>query len=99
MSFTSVRCAISWVYAFGGHETLLTIDPDTVLALSTEDCFDALVRGGGPDQSGLYVPRPHPVTGPMPRRWTEGDAFAVHVVDIRPARARGRLLDVPTLGR
>ena len=27
------------VYAFGGHQPLLTVDPGTVIELSTEDCY------------------------------------------------------------
>ena len=76
------------VYAFGGHQPLLTVDPGTVIELSTEDCFGGLVRGFEdlPSQVCTF-PYLNPVTGPIAVRGAEpGDTIAVHFVDIRPAR-------------
>ena len=76
------------VYAFGGHEPLLTVDPGTVIELSTEDCYGGLVRGFEdlPSQVCTF-PYLNPVTGPIAVRGAEpGDTIAVHFVDIRPAR-------------
>lgn len=76
------------VYAFGGQEPLLTVDPGTVIELSTEDCYGGLVRGFGdlPSQVCTF-PYLNPVTGPIAVRGAEpGDTIAVHFVDIRPAR-------------
>lgn len=76
------------VYAFGGHQPLLTVDPGTVIELSTEDCYGGLVRGFEdlPSQVCTF-PYLNPVTGPIAVRGAEpGDTIAVHFVDIRPAR-------------
>ena len=76
------------VYAFGGREPLLTVDPGTVIELSTEDCFGGLVRGFEDLPSQVCnFPYLNPVTGPIAVRGAEpGDTIAVHFVDIRPAR-------------
>lgn len=76
------------VYVFGGQEPLLTVDPGTVIELSTEDCFGGLVRGFEDLPSQVCnFPYLNPVTGPIAVRGAEpGDTIAVHFVDIRPAR-------------
>jgi amidase len=76
------------VYTFGGQGPLLTVDPGTVIELSTEDCFGGLVRGVDdlPSQVCTF-PYLNPVTGPIAVRGAEpGDTIAVHFIDIRPAR-------------
>ena len=76
------------VYAFGGHEPQLTVDPRTVIELTTEDCYGGLVRGFEDLPSRVCTfPYLNPVTGPIAVRGAEpGDTIAVHFVDIRPAR-------------
>ena len=76
------------VYAFGGHAPHLTVDPGTVIELSTEDCYGGLVRGFEDLPSRVCTfPYLNPVTGPIAVRGAEpGDTIAVHFVDIRPAR-------------
>ena len=75
-------------YTFGGREPLITVDPGTLIELSTEDCFGGLVRGFQdlPSQVCTF-PYLNPVTGPIAVRGAEpGDTIAVHFVEIRPAR-------------
>ena len=76
------------VYSFGGAAPLLTVDPGTVIELSTEDCYGGLVRGVEDLPSRVCTfPYLNPVTGPIAVRGAEpGDTIAVHFVDIRPAR-------------
>jgi amidase len=91
MSLDVVRLSPSpdqLVYSFGGHEPLLTVDPGTVIELSTEDCFGGLVRGSQdlPSQVCTF-PYLNPVTGPIAVRGAEpGDTVAIHFADITPAR-------------
>ena len=77
-----------FVYAFGGHPPLITVDPGTIVELSTEDCFGGLVRGFDDLPSQVcHFPDLNPVTGPIAVRGAEpGDTVAVHFIDIQPSR-------------
>lgn len=77
-----------YAYAFGGSAPLVTVQPGTIVALSTEDCFAGKVRGLNdlPSQVCTF-PFLNPVTGPVAVEGAEpGDTLAVHFVDIVPAR-------------
>ncbi|GAA1342390.1 acetamidase/formamidase family protein [Saccharothrix algeriensis] len=75
-------------YAFGGREPLLTVEPGTVVELTTEDCFGGAVRGVDDLPSRVCrFPYLNPVTGPIAVAGAEpGDTVAVHFVEIRPTR-------------
>lgn len=75
-------------YSFGGGEPLLTVAPGTVVELTTEDCFGGRVRTVDDLPSRVCdFPYPNPVTGPIAVEGAEpGDALAVHLVEIAPAR-------------
>jgi len=77
-----------YAYAFGGQEPLLTVDPGTVVELSTEDCFAGNVRSVDDLPSVVCTfPFLNPVTGPIAVTGAApGDTLAVHFVDIVPAR-------------
>jgi acetamidase/formamidase len=75
-------------YVFGGREALVTVEPGTVVELSTEDCFAGKVRGVDdlPSQVCTF-PFLNPVTGPIAVTGAEpGDTLAVHFAEIVPAR-------------
>jgi amidase len=77
-----------WAYAFGGREPLLTVQPGTVVELSTEDCFGGDVRTVDdlPSQVCTF-PYLNPVTGPIAVEGAEpGDTLVVHFAEIEPAR-------------
>ncbi|GAA2973712.1 acetamidase/formamidase family protein [Actinokineospora diospyrosa] len=75
-------------YAFGGRAAALTVQPGTIVELSTEDCFGGAVRGVDDLPSQVcQFPYLNPVTGPIAVAGAEpGDTVAVHFVDIRPRR-------------
>jgi acetamidase/formamidase len=77
-----------YAYVFGGREPLLTVEPGTIVELSTEDCFAGNVRGVDdlPSQVCTF-PFLNPVTGPIAVVGAEpGDTLAVHFAEIVPAR-------------
>lgn len=77
-----------YAYAFGGHEPLVTVQPGTIVEISTEDCFAGNVRGVDDLPSVVCTfPFLNPVTGPIAVEGAEvGDTLAVHFVSIEPAR-------------
>lgn len=90
----------SYAYTFGGREPLLTVEPGTVVELTTEDCFGGRVRGPADLPSEVCTfPYLNPVTGPVAVRGAEpGDTLAVHFIDITPARDRGFSSTFPHFG-
>ncbi len=77
-----------FINTFGNHEPRLTIDPGTIVELSTEDCFGGSVRSVDDLPSTVCdFANLNPVTGPIYVRGAEpGDLLAVHFADIRPSR-------------
>jgi acetamidase/formamidase len=75
-------------YSFGGGEPLVTVAPGTVVELTTEDCYGGRVRSVDDLPSRVCdFPHLNPVTGPIAVEGAEpGDALAVHLVEIAPAR-------------
>lgn len=90
----------SYAYTFGGREPLLTVEPGTIVELTTEDCFGGRVRGPADLPSEVCTfPYLNPVTGPVAVRGAEpGDTLAVHFIDIAPARDRGFSSTFPHFG-
>ena len=76
---------VSYVFG-GGAAPALTVEPGTVVELTTDDCFGGRVRGVDDLPSVVCeFPYLNPVTGPLHVQGAEpGDLLAVHFVDIRP---------------
>ncbi|SEG82157.1 Acetamidase/formamidase [Actinacidiphila yanglinensis] len=89
-----------YAYTFGGRAPVVTVQPGTVVELTTEDCFGGSVRGFGDLPSQVCVfPRLNPVTGPVAVAGAEpGDTLAVHFVEITPARDWGVSSTFPHFG-
>jgi acetamidase/formamidase len=87
-------------YSFGGHAPLLTVQPGTIVELSTQDCFGGNVRDVGDFPSVVCTfPYLNPVTGPVAVEGAEpGDTLAVHFIDIAPARDWGVSSTFPHFG-
>ncbi|MGW3232965.1 acetamidase/formamidase family protein [Kitasatospora sp. NPDC001095] len=89
-----------YAYTFGGRAPLVTVQPGTVIELTTEDCFGGKVRGTGDLPSRVCAfPCLNPVTGPIAVAGAEpGDVLAVHFVEITPAREYGISSTFPHFG-
>ncbi|MGW3076514.1 acetamidase/formamidase family protein [Kitasatospora sp. NPDC001132] len=89
-----------YAYTFGGRAPLVTVQPGTVIELTTEDCFGGKVRGTGDLPSRVCAfPYLNPVTGPIAVAGAEpGDVLAVHFVEITPAREYGISSTFPHFG-
>jgi acetamidase/formamidase len=76
-------------YSFGGPgAALATVEPGSVVRVTTEDCFGGRVRSAADLPSRVCeFPYLNPVTGPIHVAGAEpGDLLAVHFADIRPSR-------------
>lgn len=76
------------VYTFGGNPAKMHLAPGTTLVTWTEDCYDGAVKSPY-DIPSKVVPPGHdnPQTGPFYIDGAEpGDALAVHIVKLEPAR-------------
>jgi acetamidase/formamidase len=89
-----------YAYAFGGRSPLLTVQPGTVIELSTEDCFAGNVKGVDDLPSEVCTfPFLNPVTGPIAVEGAEpGDTLAVHFAEIVPSRDWGVSATFPLFG-
>ena len=87
-------------YTFGGVDPVMTVRPGTALELWSEDAFGGVLRTPADrfsDRVDLrYV---NPQTGPFEVEGAEpGDALALHLVDLQPARDTGVSTTVPLFG-
>jgi amidase len=76
------------VYTFGGHPAKMHLTPGTTLITWTEDCYDGAVKSPN-DVPSKVIPPGHdnPQTGPFYIDGAEpGDALAVHIIKLEPAR-------------
>ncbi|MFJ8043625.1 acetamidase/formamidase family protein [Kitasatospora sp. NPDC096147] len=89
-----------YAYTFGGRPPLTTVQPGTVVELTTEDCFGGKVRSATDLPSQVCVfPYLNPVTGPIAVAGAEpGDLLAVHFVEIAPTRDHGISSTFPHFG-
>ncbi|MFI2611744.1 acetamidase/formamidase family protein [Kitasatospora sp. NPDC018619] len=89
-----------YAYTFGGRAPLVTVQPGTLVELTTEDCFGGRVRGTTDLPSRVCAfPYLNPVTGPVAVAGAEpGDVLAVHFVEITPARDHGISSTFPHFG-
>jgi len=89
-----------YAWTFGGAAPLREIDPGTVLRLWCDDAFAGKIRSVSDIASASLDPRfLNPQTGPFSVRGAEpGDALALHIVDLTPARDWGASTLVPFFG-
>lgn len=76
------------VYTFGGQPPKMHLAPGTTLITWTEDCYDGAVKSPS-DIPSKAIPPGHdnPQTGPFYIDGAEpGDALAVHIIKLEPAR-------------
>jgi len=75
-------------YTYGGHQPVMTLKPGTILETWTEDCYDGAVKKPT-DLPTQVAPigKDNPQTGPFFVEGAQpGDALAVHIIDLQPAR-------------
>ena len=87
-------------YTFGGVEPVMGIRPGTALHLWSEDAFNGVLRTADDRFSERVDLRfVNPQTGPFHVEGAEpGDALALHLVDLQPARDTGVSTTVPLFG-
>ena len=88
------------VYQFGGHPPKMHLAPGTVLVTWTEDCFDGAVKSPHDLPSKVVQPgHDNPQTGPFFVDGAEpGDALAVHILALEPARDHAVSSSFPGFG-
>ncbi len=89
-----------FAYTFGGAAPAMHIKPGTALRLWTEDAFNHALRSVD-DRSSEKVDLRYvnPQTGPFYVEGAEpGDALAIHLVDLTPARDWGVSAAIPFFG-
>lgn len=89
-----------FAWTFGGCAPVARVRPGEILEVFTEDCFGGRVASPADRPSQiLSMPFINPQSGPF---WIEGsspgDAVAVHLVDLRPARNWGVSATFPLFG-
>jgi acetamidase/formamidase len=89
-----------FAYTFGGRMPVAHVRSGDVLEVFTEDCFGGLVRGPGDLPSQVCrMPYLNPVSGPFFVEEAEpGDALAIHLASITPARDWGVSATFPHFG-
>lgn len=89
-----------FAYTFGGAKPVMRIKPGTALKLWTEDAFNNTIKTVK-DLSSEKVDLHHvnPQTGPFFVEGAEpGDALAIHIVELKPARSYGVSSTIPFFG-
>ncbi len=88
------------VYTFGGARDVLKIKPGTVLKLWSEDAFNNTIKTITDLSSEKVDLRfVNPQTGPFYIEGAEpGDALAIHIVNLKPARGHGASSTIPFFG-
>jgi acetamidase/formamidase len=87
-------------FTFGGNAARRTIKPGTAVRLWTQDAFNNTLKTVN-DRSSEKVDLRfvNPQTGPFYIEGAEpGDALAIHIVDIKPARSYGISSTIPFFG-
>jgi acetamidase/formamidase len=76
------------VYTFGGYPAKMHLTPGTTLITWTEDCYDGAVKSPNEIPTKVIPPgHDNPQTGPFYIDGAEpGDALAVHIIKLEPAR-------------
>ncbi|GAB3572182.1 acetamidase/formamidase family protein [Arthrobacter alkaliphilus] len=88
------------VYTFGGAKPSLVVQPGTVMKLWSEDAFNqALTSVEDFSSEKVDLRFVNPQTGPFYVVGAEpGDALAIHIVDLAPARTWGASATIPFFG-
>lgn len=87
-------------YTFGQHKLVMRLKPGWVVETMTEDCYDGRVKSPQ-DIPTRVIPADHdnPQTGPFYIEGAEpGDALAVHLITLEPARDHGISSYFPNFG-
>jgi len=89
-----------YAWTFGGAPPLRRVRPGSLLRLWTEDAFAGRLRSTADKASeNLAMPFVNPQTGPFHVEGAEpGDALALHLVDLTPARSWGASSTIPFFG-
>ena len=89
-----------YAWTFGGAPPVRRVRPGTLLRLWTEDAFGGHLRTTADKASeNLRMPFVNPQTGPFHVDGAEpGDALALHLVDLVPARTWGASSTIPFFG-
>jgi len=87
-------------YTFGGAAPVMRIKPGTALKLWSEDAFNNTINKITDLSSEKVDLRfVNPQTGPFYVEGAEpGDALAIHIVDMKPARSHGASSTIPFFG-
>jgi acetamidase/formamidase len=87
-------------YTFGGAAAVMKIKPGTALKLWSEDAFNNTINKVTDLSSEKVDLRfVNPQTGPFYVEGAEpGDALAIHIVDMKPARSHGASSTIPFFG-
>ncbi|MBO0801558.1 MAG: acetamidase/formamidase family protein [Nocardiopsaceae bacterium] len=89
-----------YAYTFGGVAPVMKVRPGTVLRLWTDDAFGGALRSVTdlPSEK-LTMPFVNPQTGPFYVEGAEpGDALALHLASLAPARSFGASSTIPFFG-
>jgi acetamidase/formamidase len=89
-----------FVFSFGGHAAIATVEPEAPFPLFTEDCFSGRLdtTSGQPREVAPY-PRVNPLTGPIAVKGLNAGAIvAIHVAALEPARDWGVATISPDFG-
>jgi acetamidase/formamidase len=89
-----------YAWTFGGAPPVRRVRPGSLLRLWTEDAFAGNLRSTSDKASErLRMPFVNPQTGPFHVEGAEpGDALALHLVDLAPARSWGASSTIPFFG-
>lgn len=89
-----------YAWTFGGVAPTHRVKPGSVLRLWTEDAFCGRLRNiTDMPSASLNMPYVNPQTGPFYVEGSEpGDALALHIVDLAPARSWGASTTIPLFG-
>lgn len=89
-----------YAWTFGGVDPVMPVAPGDVLDLFTEDCFAGRLRSTDDlPSASIEYPFINPQTGPFHVEGAEpGDALAVHLIDVQPARDWAVSTTVPLFG-
>src|SRR5437764_1726531 len=89
-----------YAFTFGGVAPVRKVRPGTMLRLWTEDAFCGTIRSSADlPSTSLNMPFVNPQTGPFYVEGAEpGDALALHLLDLSPARGWGASSTIPFFG-
>jgi acetamidase/formamidase len=89
-----------YVFHFGGHVPVRTVETGVPFSVFTEDCFSGkLTSTDGEPRVVAPYPRVNPLTGPIALSGIKaGEVLAVHLLSLKPAREWGVATISPNFG-